>query len=85
MMEQSKEDQFVAEFGAQRITEDLLSSLRQVAKVERLDPLLERGVFYAHRDLPQLIKRLENNQPTYLYTGRGPSSEAMHLGHLEDV
>lgn len=24
----------------------------------------------------------EKKQPFYLYTGRGPSSEAMHMGHL---
>ena len=24
----------------------------------------------------------EKKKPFYLYTGRGPSSEAMHLGHL---
>ena len=24
----------------------------------------------------------EQKKPFYLYTGRGPSSEAMHLGHL---
>ena len=24
----------------------------------------------------------EKGKPFYLYTGRGPSSEAMHLGHL---
>ncbi|XP_033735830.1 tryptophan--tRNA ligase, cytoplasmic-like isoform X2 [Pecten maximus] len=28
------------------------------------------------------LKTVEKGTPFYLYTGRGPSSEAMHLGHL---
>eukprot|EP00771_Trimastix_marina_P004246 gnl/Trimastix_PCT/994.p2 GENE.gnl/Trimastix_PCT/994~~gnl/Trimastix_PCT/994.p2 ORF type:complete len:773 (+),score=215.26 gnl/Trimastix_PCT/994:2961-5279(+) len=46
--------------------------------------LIRRGLFFAHRDLPQLFDLLEKEggAPMYLYTGRGPSSEALHLGHL---
>ena len=29
----------------------------------------------------QLLDRVEKKLPFYLYTGRGPSSESMHLGH----
>ena len=29
-----------------------------------------------------ILKRVEENKPFYLYTGRGPSSDAMHMGHL---
>jgi tryptophanyl-tRNA synthetase len=32
-----------------------------------------------------LLDLYEKKQPFYLYTGRGPSSEAMHLGHLIPV
>lgn len=34
------------------------------------------------RDMNQVLDAYENKKPFYLYTGRGPSSEAMHLGHL---
>ena len=34
------------------------------------------------RDLHELLDAYERGQPFYLYTGRGPSSEALHLGHL---
>lgn len=30
----------------------------------------------------QVLDAYENKKPFYLYTGRGPSSEAMHVGHL---
>ena len=29
-----------------------------------------------------ILNLYENKKPFYLYTGRGPSSESMHLGHL---
>lgn len=34
------------------------------------------------RDMHQILDAYENKKPFYLYTGRGPSSEAMHVGHL---
>ena len=34
------------------------------------------------RDLHDILDAYEAGKPFYLYTGRGPSSEALHLGHL---
>jgi tryptophanyl-tRNA synthetase len=34
------------------------------------------------RDVEKILDAYEQKKPFYLYTGRGPSSEAMHLGHL---
>lgn len=54
-----------------------------------LHPFLRRGIFFSHRDLSAICAAAEAsdasgdlNPPFYLYTGRGPSSAAMHLGHL---
>jgi tryptophanyl-tRNA synthetase len=63
---------------------------RGKALVERLErltgkpahPLLRRGIFFAHRDLEAILDRHERGLPFYLYTGRGPSSGSLHLGHL---
>ena len=33
-------------------------------------------------DLGEILDAYENTKPFFLYTGRGPSSESMHLGHL---
>ena len=33
------------------------------------------------RELNEILDRYEKKQPFYLYTGRGPSSTSMHLGH----
>ncbi|KAL6141413.1 hypothetical protein ACLB2K_059701 [Fragaria x ananassa] len=34
------------------------------------------------RDLNGILDAYERGEKFYLYTGRGPSSEALHLGHL---
>jgi tryptophanyl-tRNA synthetase len=34
------------------------------------------------RELNEILDRYEKKQPFYLYTGRGPSSTSMHLGHM---
>ena len=34
------------------------------------------------RDVHTILDSYEQKKPFFLYTGRGPSSEAMHLGHL---
>lgn len=34
------------------------------------------------RDFNTILDRYEQNKPFYLYTGRGPSSDSMHMGHL---
>lgn len=44
--------------------------------------LIRRGIFFSHRDLKTLLEKREQGQPFYLYTGRGPSSGSMHIGHL---
>eukprot|EP00891_Asterochloris_glomerata_P000860 jgi/Astpho2/860/fgenesh1_pm.00016_%23_27_t len=58
-----------------------------VARVEHLTHrpahrFLRRGIFFAHRELDQILNNYEKGKPFYLYTGRGPSSDALHLGHL---
>ena len=34
------------------------------------------------RDIHLILDAYEKGEPFFLYTGRGPSSEAMHMGHL---
>lgn len=42
---------------------------------------MRRGIVFSHRDLNLILDRYEKGQPFYLYTGRGPSSDSMHVGH----
>merc|ERR1711994_948448 len=41
-----------------------------------------RGIFFSHRDLGFILDKVEKGEKFFLYTGRGPSSDSMHLGHL---
>ncbi|KAJ8636951.1 hypothetical protein MRB53_011218 [Persea americana] len=74
-------DKLIDRFGCQRLDQSL------VQRVERLTSLpahvfLRRGVFFAHRDFNLILDAYERGEKFFLYTGRGPSSEALHLGHL---
>jgi tryptophanyl-tRNA synthetase len=73
-------DKLIVDFGSQKLTEDVVSRIERVTG-KRAHILLRRGIFFSHRDLHQLLDLYEAGQKFYLYTGRGPSSEALHLGH----
>lgn len=74
-------DKLINEFGTRRIGPELLERFEKVTG-HRPHPLLRRGSFFSHRDLDMILTRYEQGKPFYLYTGRGPSSDSMHLGHL---
>lgn len=74
-------DKLIEQFGSRSINESLLRRFEALTG-ERPHVFLRRGIFFSHRDLDQLLDRYESGQRFYLYTGRGPSSTSMHLGHL---
>ncbi|XP_053993663.1 tryptophan--tRNA ligase, cytoplasmic-like [Hylaeus volcanicus] len=74
-------DRLIQCFGCSKITETLITRIENLTK-KKAHYLLRRGFFFSHRDLDQLLNAYENNRPFYLYTGRGPSSESLHIGHL---
>lgn len=71
-------------FGCQLINDELLDKIRTVSKQSKLHSFFENNIFFAHRDLDKLmdncLKHGKNN--FYIYTGRGPSSPNLHLGHM---
>lgn len=71
----------VRQFGSSILTEDVLRSFEAAAALP-LHRFLRRSIFFSHRDLHTLLDNLAKGSKFYLYTGRGPSSSAMHLGHL---
>ncbi|WVZ98556.1 hypothetical protein U9M48_043985 [Paspalum notatum var. saurae] len=74
-------DKLVDQFGCQRLDAALVD---RIARLTAHPPhrFLRRGLFFAHRDLNEILDLYEKGEKFYLYTGRGPSSEALHLGHL---
>mmetsp|Transcript_2922 Transcript_2922/g.6083 ORF Transcript_2922/g.6083 Transcript_2922/m.6083 type:complete len:420 (-) Transcript_2922:444-1703(-) len=75
-------EKIVKKFGCQTISPELIARMEKLTGT-KAHPLLRRGVFFAHRDLKELLDAYEKDPKCfYLYTGRGPSSESLHMGHL---
>lgn len=74
-------DKLIKRFGSQKVDDELIKRIERVTG-KPVHHLLKRGIFFSQRDLHQILTLYEQKKPFYLYTGRGPSSEAMHLGHL---
>lgn len=69
------------EFGTQSITTDLLERFKQVTGCEP-HTFMRRAHFHSHRYFHRTLDRHEKGLPFYIYTGRGPSSDSLHLGHM---
>jgi tryptophanyl-tRNA synthetase len=74
-------NKLLQQFGTRRISQELLVRFEQLTG-QRPHILLRRGMFFSHRDLERILDRYEAGKPFFLYTGRGPSSDSMHLGHM---
>lgn len=73
-------DRLIETFGSQRIDKPLLERFERVTG-HRPHRLLRRGMVFSHRDLNLILDKYEKGTPFFLYTGRGPSSDSMHVGH----
>ena len=74
-------NKLVKDFNAELLTAE------QIARIETITHKpahmwLKRGLFFCHRDINPILDDLEKGNKIYIYTGRGPSSDALHLGHL---
>lgn len=73
-------EKLINDFGVSKIDNGLIKKVETLTGIP-CHPLLKRGLFFAHRDLDKLLEMYEKNKKIYIYTGRGPSSESMHVGH----
>ncbi|XP_004921808.1 tryptophan--tRNA ligase, cytoplasmic [Bombyx mori] len=74
-------DKLIKRFGSQKIDDELIQRFEKVIG-RKAHHLLRRGIFFSHRDLNVILNLHEAGKKFYLYTGRGPSSDSMHLGHM---
>ncbi|XP_025016949.1 tryptophan--tRNA ligase, cytoplasmic [Tetranychus urticae] len=74
-------EKLISRFGCSRIDSDLIARMAKLINGP-VHHLLKRQIFFSHRDLNKILDRYEQGKPFFLYTGRGPSSKALHLGHL---
>ena len=73
-------DKLIETFGSRRIDKALLDRFEKVTG-HKPHRLLRRGMVFSHRDMDLILDKYEKGVPFYLYTGRGPSSDSMHVGH----
>lgn len=74
-------NKLVKEFGTKLITDELLQRFEKLTG-HKPHILLRRAMFFSERDLTKVLDLHEQKKPFFLYTGRGPSSDSMHLGHM---
>ena len=73
-------DRLIQDFGVQPLTADHLKRFEQVTG-KPAHRLMRRKLFFSHRDFDKILDVYEQYGTFMLYTGRGPSSGSMHLGH----
>ncbi len=71
-------NKLIGEFGVEEINPDLL---RRFEKISGKNFMLDRKIFFAHRDLKWVLDEYDKGNKFFLYTGRSPSGP-IHLGHL---
>ncbi|MCJ1475174.1 hypothetical protein MMC13_003834 [Lambiella insularis] len=73
-------DKLIQNFGSKKIDAALLERFEKVTG-HKPHRLMRRGMVFSHRDLDIILDKYEKGTPMFLYTGRGPSSDSMHVGH----
>ncbi len=73
-------NRLIQQFGTSVLSPELLSRFEQLTG-KKPHRLLRRGIFFSHREMDRILDLYEKGEKFFLYTGRGPSSEAMHMGH----
>jgi tryptophanyl-tRNA synthetase len=73
-------DRLIRDFGCEPMTHELIERFESLTGVKM--PTGYRNFVISHRDFSLILDAHESKKDFYLYTGRGPSSNCMHLGHL---
>jgi tryptophanyl-tRNA synthetase len=74
-------NKLIKDYGSQPLSDELIQRMEKIIG-QPVHPWIRRGIYFSHRDLNIMLDMYEKGTKFYLYTGRGPSSEALHLGHL---
>jgi tryptophanyl-tRNA synthetase len=70
----------VDEFGTKVLAQEDLDRFEKVTG-HKPHRWMRRQIVFSHRDLNLILDKHEKGEPFYLYTGRGPSSDSVHIGH----
>jgi tryptophanyl-tRNA synthetase len=73
-------DKLLDKFGCYAMTEEMRAKIEKCTG-KKPHRFIRRNIFFCHRDFDIILNRYEQGKLFYLYTGRGPSAEALHMGH----
>lgn len=73
----------VEQFGGTPFDKELFKRFQSLTGVEI--PVCYQHFIISHREFDKILDAYEKKEPFYLYTGRGPSSENMHLGKIKNT
>lgn len=71
---------FLDESGASGIDANLIQRLERLTGA-KAHHFVRRQTVFAHRQLSEILDSYERGEPFIIFTGRGPSSTSMHVGH----
>ncbi|KAG4304116.1 hypothetical protein PORY_002480 [Pneumocystis oryctolagi] len=74
-------DRLIEKFGTKYL-DDMLLERFEALTGRKLHRFIRRKIVFSHRDFSNILDQFEQKKPFYIYTGRGPSSLRMHLGHM---
>ncbi|ODV88158.1 hypothetical protein CANARDRAFT_174007 [[Candida] arabinofermentans NRRL YB-2248] len=74
-------DKLITQFGTKKISEETLKRFEEVTG-HKPHHFMRKGMFFSERDFNKILDMYEHGEQFFLYTGRGPSSDSMHLGHM---
>lgn len=74
-------DKLIKQFGTKPVGPDTLERFERVTG-RKPHHFMRKGYFFSERDFHKILDLYEQGKPFFLYTGRGPSSDSMHMGHM---
>ncbi|GMG19293.1 unnamed protein product [Ambrosiozyma monospora] len=74
-------EKLIKQFGTKPINQETLTRFKEVTGHEP-HHFMRKGMFFSERDFNRILDLYEHGEQFFLYTGRGPSSDSMHLGHM---
>lgn len=74
-------DKLIKQFGTKAVNQETLDRFEKVTG-HKPHHFLRKGYFFSERDFNKILDLYEHGEKFFLYTGRGPSSDSMHMGHM---
>lgn len=74
-------DKLIKQFGTRAVNQETLDRFERVTG-HKPHHFLRKGYFFSERDFNKILDLYEHGEKFFLYTGRGPSSDSMHMGHM---